>query len=254
MDVTPSTLHCPPALPSLTITGGHFGLSGASAVLTPLAGGSAPVPCPVVLHAPGAEDRVLVCQGARLPSRATPEWYELTVTPASRLQGSLSHAVLSIGRPVLSALVALGGACTQAHPRALDACPLTALRFGLVGSFQLSSKYTVAGVMVGPFRCPKVAVVNATYLECQGLVGSGQRRAVLVSVGTLQTQSADCVLSFVGRCSHKPGHWAGTPASGAEDRPSRWALREQKSIGGGGMRENWGLCLCLCLCGRGRGV
>ena len=215
LDVPPSTLQCPPDVPALTITGAHFGSTGAAVALVPTAGGPSGG-CAAVRHADGAEAETLVCERARLPGEASEtRWFDVRVTTQDAGTATLPRALLSLALayPTVSALAVTGPTCRQSTPTALTQCPRTGTHFGLQGRFPLAGP---PEVYVGPLRCPVVLPVNATFLECRGLAGAGEALPVSVAVAGLRSHARGISLSFATQCGHKPGHWAGEGCADCE--------------------------------------
>ena len=212
VSISPSTLHCLLVLPAITITGGDFGLTGASVTLSGSQPSDPGLACPVVRHVIGAEAEQLVCEGIQLPSiNFAPQWFAVTVTTTNGGNATLPRALLSTGQLVVTSLVALGsgqGACKQSSSQSLSDCPPTGAHFGIHGRFRVSSQSASLSVWVGPHLCPQVTT-NASYVVCQGLVGSGQDNNVIVTVGSLQSQANGFTVSFMGICGRKMGFWAG---------------------------------------------
>ena len=212
LDLPPSTLLCGAAPPPLTIAGAHFGPAAARVTLERQPDGLT-LPCPAVRHVLGAEDETLLCEDLRLPDDTLePRWFDVTVSTAQGTNATLPRALLSTGYPELAALEALdspAGGCAQATPQALRDCPRAATRFGLHGHFHIHGYFGTLTVHVGPFQCPVVASINATYLECDGLTGAGQALPVVVAAGGTPSNSTGVTLSFREPCVHKPGLWAG---------------------------------------------
>ena len=210
LGLPPSTLHCAPDLPALTVRGGDFGPAGADVALAP-AGGGPPQPCPVTRHIAGAVPQALVCERPALTPSPAPLWYDVMVVTQHGPAAVLRRALVTRGQLVLTALHPLGppaAACVPAGPRALVRCPRAGAAFGVTGQFLLSHLPGAPTVSAGPFPCPAVAAVNATYLECRGLVGDGQGLALTVRQGGV-TMQARATISFAGSCDHRPGAWVG---------------------------------------------
>ena len=199
VDVGQSSLHCPPLVPALTVTGGHFGPEGAEVRITAAAGAAA-APC-AARHTPDREQEELTCAGVRLPYAPEPMWYRLVVRTRAGTTAALDKALLSTGYPVLEGLEVVGegeGACLRAGPRSLVGCPVADAQFGLSGTFRHSSQFAPVKVRVGAHDCPTVAVVNGTYIECRGLSASGYDHPVTVTMGGTPSP-------VEGRLSFRPG-------------------------------------------------
>ena len=261
LDLPPSTLLCAASVPPLTITGVHFGPGGARVTLQRRPDGVR-LPCPRVHHVPGAEEAVLVCTDLRLPADTPePRWFSVTVRTAQGTAAALPRALLASGYPELRALQALdspSGRCAQAAPHALTDCPQDATRFGLHGGFHVQRYSRALAVRVGALQCPTVKVLNATYLECEGLAGAEQGLPVVVVAGGAASQPRGFTLSFEPPCAHKPGFWAG--AGCLECRPGYYGAACEHACPGaaaGAVCGGHGTCSDgkggrgQCTCGRG---
>ena len=217
LDVAPSALHCPADSPStsLLLTGGHFGPGGAAVRLS--AAGAAPREwaCARVSHVPGAEDRALHCNGVRLvrgPPVVTPVWARVTITTRAGLHGTAAPTVLFSPPPELTRIIPLqmraGLDCESGGRGAVIECPQEGASFGVHGTG--FGGYGVLELSVGPYRCPRVVVHNASYLECHGLQGQGTANAVVATLGPGLSSAppSPLMVSFVP-CKGKPGYWTG---------------------------------------------
>ena len=199
---------CPLPSPALTISGGHFGAHGAAVVLR---GPTAEGGCRAVEHVPGRPDSVLICHDPALPAEPIPP-AGLAVAVQVITQAGTSHtlgpAVVYAGDPRPDALVPLSPACVSAGARALTQCPGSGTDFAIVGEGLIG--WGPTEVAVGGVPCGRVALYNASYVECLGATGHGDRRAVAVAVGVHARAAAGppLTVSFADPCAARPGHWA----------------------------------------------
>ena len=138
LDVPPSSAFClPDARDSrITVTGGHFGESGARVRI-----GSDPADaadaahweCDSVHHDAGDADGVLVCVGMHRtgppgPPPAHPQWGWVTVVTAHGLAGTFAHPILFAGRHDVPAPCAACARCAPGRygPECAGACPTSA--------------------------------------------------------------------------------------------------------------------------------
>ena len=209
----PTALHCRPAPPALTITGAHFGPSGAAVTLR-ARDGALEWQCPAVRHVPGHEDTRLTCDAANasaLPPDFAGQWASVEVATAHGTAHTLRHAVLFAAPPVLSAVAPLpGGGCVRAARGALVDCRVAGAAFALSGEF--CDRFTT--VAFGPFKCPDVVLRNRTYLECHGATGTGGPHVIRIEVGLgadllSSAPAVPLTIAFEAPCASKPGHWTG---------------------------------------------
>ena len=182
----------------------------------------------------------------------------ITVTTAAALTATLDAPLLFAGRPHITGLVPLPATDTgpcQSTPRgALRHCPRTGAAFGVRGQGLLGLR--ASRVRAGPHECPAVTVVNASYLTCAGLRGSGHSLAVQVTTNGATSLAAPALtLSFADPCHGKAGHWEGDACAqcragyyGAGCAAACPGVAEGRACGGHGRCDDGargtGRCLC----------
>ena len=206
-----TSLDCPLPSPALTISGANFGPSGAQ-VLLHTGGGQAL--CGTVEHVVGHEDSQLICHDPGLPPRPLPPsglYVAVEVVTQYGTTHNFSRAVMFAGSPRVTALLPLSPPCAPAGPHALAGCVGTGTGsdFAILGEGLLG--WGATRVTVGPNPCRDVVGYNASYVECHGATGYGERQPVAIYVGVHRHMAADAAalsISFADPCLTKPGFWA----------------------------------------------